>query len=68
MLDFLSTGNRFPAEKFSVSSFEKNTSIDGKNNLQEYQKYLQEMGSFCEEILDKEKAPALVYTLLEIIK
>jgi len=68
MLDFLSTGNRFPIEKFSVSSFEKNTSIDGKNNLKGYQKYLQEMGNFCEEILDKEKASALIFTLLEIIK
>ena len=67
-IDFMKTGNRFPSEKIQMQNFEKKVNFKRKTNCEQYKFYLAEMGNFCEGILDKEKAPALILALLEIIK
>ena len=68
LFDFIPTGTGLSSNKITLSRFEKNLNIGRKPNWEQYRLYLAETGTFCEEILDKEKAPALVNTLLELLK
>lgn len=68
LFDFIPTGNGCSMEKITLSRFERNLNISRKPNWEQYRLYLAEMGAFCEEILDKEKAPVFVKTVLELIR
>ena len=67
-IDFISTGNRFPADKITLKEFENKIGMDRKPDWKQYRSYLAEMNSFCEEVLEQEKIPFLVSTLLELLK
>ena len=68
LLDFIPTGTGCSMNKVTVKTFEKHIGIGKKFSMEQYRLYLAEMGSFCSEILDKEKAPAFVNTLLELLR
>ncbi len=68
LLDFVPTGTGCSMSRITIKTFEKRVGIGKKFSMEQYRLYLAEMGSFCSEILDKEKAPALVNTLLELLR
>lgn len=68
LFDFLPTGNRFPADKITLHQFEKKIGIGRKTNWEQYRSYLAEMGKFCAEVLEQKETPALVNTLLNLVR
>ena len=68
LFDFIRNGNGFRPEKITMQTFENKISLYGKTDWNQYRFYLAETGKFCSEILDKEKIPAFVHTMLELLK
>lgn len=60
---FLPEGGFYPYEKLSFTGIEK-----CMGNAEKTAVYLRKMQSVCDEIIDREKLDALVYTLLKIIR
>lgn len=68
LFDFVQNGNGFPAKKITLQTFEGKINLHGKTDWKYYRLYLAETGKFCTDILDKEKIPAFVNTMLELLK
>ena len=68
LFDFIWTGGGFPVEKITMQIFENKLNLHGKTDWKAYRSYLAEMGEFCEQVLDKEKIPAFMNTLLMLMK
>ena len=68
LFDFMPTGNGYPWEKIQLFAFEKRVVPSGKTNWEQYKTYLALMGDFCDAALDPNKTPALVHTLLLILR
>ncbi len=67
LFNFVPHGTGFPSDKITMHNFEKNVNFMRKTNWERYRFYLAEMGSFCANVINKEKAPALVDTLKQFV-
>ena len=68
LLDFIPTGTGCSMNKVTVNAFEEHIGIGKKFNIEQYRLYLAEMSSFCSEILNQEKIPVLINTLMELLR